>query len=204
MSLPVMEMQDHFGEVSLLGPSLWAFLLVLAVDLTLTLVHTSLELKGRLWRHFGAIEGVYLPDVAGFVVFFLALTVILWALGFAGIAGTVPFVGLVGTEVAMAALGVIIGGRLSDGIFSHVLLDRKGYRPNPALSTIPYYFAEAGILAVLFSPGLLNHSLFAAVGFLLGGLFFVLVRPSLRLLRLIQPPREPWKPNEEMPEWARS
>src|SRR5262249_29186616 len=42
-----------------------------------------------------------------------------------------------------AALGVLIGARLSDTIASHALLYTVGYRPNPGFSSTPLYVIEA-------------------------------------------------------------
>ena len=58
-------MQTHLGTVSLLGqpaPAL-AVVLLLGIDLTLSLVHVIQEFQGRLWRYFGAIAGIRIPDV---------------------------------------------------------------------------------------------------------------------------------------------
>lgn len=194
-------MLDYLSKVSLLGPFAVApvLVLILVVDLGLTLIHSVQELKGRLWRYFGAIAGVRIPDVLGFLVFFLGLTVFLWAVGFAGIAGHVLFFGIP-ESLAIGALGILIGGRLSDRLYSHVRLDRQGFRPNPGLKSTPYYLAEAIIMMVLFFPGLLSHYIAAAMGFVIGWLFFYTILPLLRLLRTIPPlRREPWKPEEPMP-----
>ena len=195
--------QQYLRDVSLLPPSALALVLILVADLGLTLVHSIQELKGRLWRYFGAIAGVRLPDVLrdvlGFLVFFVGLTVTLWIVGFAGITGHIAFF-RIPDRFAIGALGLLIGGRLSDRLYSHVRLDRLGYRPNPGLTSTPYYLAEAIILIVLFFPGLMSHFIAAAGGFILGWLFFYLVLPLLRLLRVIPSfRREPWKPGEPMP-----
>lgn len=68
------EMKHYLGVVSLLGPSTLALVLILVVDLGLTLVHSVQELKGKLWRYFGAIEGFKILDKFGFSIFFLGLT----------------------------------------------------------------------------------------------------------------------------------
>jgi len=193
---------QYLRDVSLLPPSALALVLLLVVDLSLTLVHSIQEMKGRLWRYFGAIAGVWIPDVLGVLSFSLGLTVFLWVVGFAGITGHIAFF-RIPDRFAIGALGLLIGGRLSDRLYSHVRLDRLGYRPNPGLTSTPYYLAEAIILIVLFFPGLMSHFIASAVGFIVGWLFFYAVLPLLRLLRVISPlRREPWKPGENMPSWA--
>jgi serine/threonine protein kinase len=78
------------------------------------------------------------------------LTVVLWAVGLAGIIGYVPFLEKERRDKwAIAAVGVLIGARISDGIFSHIRLWNLGYKPNPGLESIPYYFAEALFLIIL-------------------------------------------------------
>ena len=193
---------QYLRNVSLLPPSALALVLLLVVDLGLTLVHSIQEMKGRLWRYFGAIAGVWIPDVLGVLSFSLGLTVFLWVVGFAGITGHVAFF-RIPEWLAIGSLGLLIGGRLSDRLYSHVRLDHQGYRPNPGLKSTPYYLAEAIMIIVLFFPGLMSHYIASAAGFIIGWLFFYTVLPLLRLLRIISPlRREPWKPGEDMPSWA--
>jgi hypothetical protein len=216
LSQPEDSMREYLSKVSYNQSNLILALAVilLGVDLVLTLVHSLQELKGvnaPLWRYFGAIIGVQIPDWLGFPVFFVLLTVVLWAVGLAGIIGYVPFLEKERRDKwAIAAVGVLIGARISDGIFSHILLWYLGYRPNPGLASIPYYFAEALFLIILFFPGLKRHWGWATAGFAIGFFFFLLVLPSLQLIRQILlllgfesfcP--EPWLSGESSPEWAR-
>ena len=79
--MDINRMLDHLSEVSIFGHSLLALFLILVISFALTLLHTLQELKGRggpLWRNFGAIVGVSVPDLLGFLVFFVGLTVALW------------------------------------------------------------------------------------------------------------------------------
>src|SRR5215470_10742702 len=117
---------EQHGELSFFRPNASALAVILAIDLLLTLVHSLQELRGHLWRYFGAIEGVRIPDVPGFLLFFVALTLSLWAVGFAGIAGFLPVIGFkVEDLLAMAAIGGLIGARLSDSWYSHIRLYRQ-------------------------------------------------------------------------------
>jgi hypothetical protein len=195
------ELLERLSHLSYLQASGFALIAILTLDLLLTLVHSIQELNGHLWRYFGAIAGLQIPDAIGFSLFFLVLTATLWALGLAGIAGYVPIFGRVSDNLAMAALGGLIGSRLSDMRYSHVRLDRQGYRPNPGLSSTPYYLAEAVILAVLFLPGLLIHWWSAPTGFLIGWLFFYSILPFLRFLRRVIPSlsQDAWNPKEPIP-----
>ena len=193
------EMTQYLNEVSLLGPTTLGLLLILFVNLGLTLIHSIQELKGQLWRYFGAIAGVRIPDALGFLIFFLGLTIILWIMGFIGISGNLVILEIP-KSFAIGALGFMIGARFSDRLYSHIRLDRKGYKPNPGLKSTPFYLAEAVILAVIFSPGLISHYIAAAVGLIIGWLLFFIVLPVLRLLRIFPSlHRESWKPGEDMP-----
>ena len=178
--------------------------LILGINLVLTLVHCVQELRGKLWRYFGAIAGFRIPDKLGFFLFFMGLLIALWAAGIFGIAA--PLYGLPWPNLAMLFVGIIIGGRISDSVYSHILLDWQKYRPNPALGTVPYYLVEAAYLTVLFSPGLWKHPDYAALGFIAGWLFFFLVLPLLRILRTVKPlrlwRRQPWQSGESLPLWA--
>lgn len=88
--------------------------------------------RGRpLWRNFGAIVGLHVPDGLGFFGFTIVLTLTLFIVGFVGITG------LFGPRVTALALGALNGAWLSETFVSHVLLHAIGYRPNPGLSSTP-------------------------------------------------------------------
>ena len=166
---PFQKLLEEHGALSSIRPGAAVLAVILTLDLVLTLVHSAQELKGRLWRYFGAIEGARIPDVPGFLLFFVGLTLGLWTVGLAGIAGYLPVVGFkVDDAHAMAAVGGLIGARLSDLWYSHVRLHLRGYRPNPGLTSTPLYFAEAILLAVLFASGLWKHRWPAFIGLLAG------------------------------------
>ena len=175
--------------------------LILILDFAFTLLHSYQELKSDgapLWRNFGAIVGVEIPDLLGFLGFTVGLTVILLALGFVGIIGP-------STPACTAfALGALIGARLSDTIVSHVGLYLWGYRPNPGLTSTPLYVIEAGFLVYVFQTRLLADPHTAKVGLACGAIFFLLVLPALWLLRCAVPSwrRPRWKRWEPMPSWA--
>jgi hypothetical protein len=168
------------------------------VDLALTLLHSLQERKGQLWRYFGAIAGVKIPDGFGEISFFGGLTISLWIVGVLGIAGTV----LWQTPLAFGCLGAIIGCRLSDGWFSHIALNNAGYRPNPGLSSVPLYFAEVVVLLVVFYPTIRMQTFPVLIGFIIGALAFYTVIPSLRSVgRLVFEPIEPWQKGTPQPKW---
>jgi hypothetical protein len=112
------------------------------------------EREGQLWRYFGAIVGIKIPDSFGQIVFFGGLTISLWIVGLLGITGTV----LWETPLAFACLGAIIGCRVSDSLFSRILLNNAGYRPNPGLSSVPLYLIESLALVVVFYPTIRTHT----------------------------------------------
>ena len=200
----------YLSEVFLLGTFAPADLLVplaflvLAVDVTLTFVHGNQERKGHLWRYFGAIAGTHIPDAIGFAVFFVILTIFLWAVAVVGFTGGIPLVGISSVSLGVGSVAFLIAGRLSDRFYSHVRLDREGYRPNPGLPSVRFYLIEAVVLIVLFLPGLVAHYLAAGAGFFLGWLLFYAVLPLLRFAHSIFPglQRESWPMGRPAPAWA--
>jgi hypothetical protein len=175
--------------------------LVLLADLAFTLLHSWQEWKGAgapLWRNFGAIVGLQIPDRLGFFGFTVGLTLILFVVGF------VAIIGPLGVGSTAFALGALIGARLSDTLVSHLLLYAIGYRPNPGLSSTPLYVLEACFLAWVFWDRLAAAPFAAKIGLPLGVVAFVLVLPGLWLLRLALPQlrRPPWVRWQPMPSWA--
>lgn len=201
------EALNHFSQISSFGRSAPLLIVILAANLAITALHSWQEWKGAgapLWRNFGAIVGLKIPDGPGFVVFTVGLTLALWALGLIGIAGWFPFVGPVGHGCAAFALGALIGARLSDTLVSHVLPHLVGYRPNPGLSSTPLYILEALFMIVAFHPGLAADPKSVCAGIILGAAAFVAVLPGLWLLRWVFPAcrRERWQRWQPMPAWA--
>jgi hypothetical protein len=196
-------MNEDLQHVWLFGSSdtlvilaILAFLQI--IDLALTLLHSLQERKGRLWRYFGAIAGVKIPDGFGQVVFFGGLTISLWIVGLLGITGTVRW----GTPLAFGCLGAIIGCRISDSVFSHILPNYAGYRPNPGLPSVKFYIVEALALGVLFYPTIRMHTFPVLIGFILGALFFYAIIPGLKTIgRLVFEPIEPWQKGSPQPNW---
>jgi hypothetical protein len=175
--------------------------LIVVADFAITSLHSYQEWKGAgapLWRNFGAIVGLDVPDWFGFGIFTVALTLGLFAIGFVGILGPL------GPRWTAAALGALIGARLSDTLVSHVLLHGVGYRPNPGLSSTPLYVLEALFIAWAFQARLAAASHLAMLGFASGVLSFVLVLPLLSLVRWVMPDRRrpPWVRWRPIPSWA--
>jgi hypothetical protein len=195
------EALNHFNQVSSFGRSAPLLVLILAADFAITALHSFQEWKGAgapLWRNFGAIVGVKIPDPLGFLGFSAALTLGLWTLALSGIAGWPRWI------PPAFALGALIGARLSDTLISHVLLNALGYRPNPGLSSTPLYVLEALFLIVAFHAGLAADPASARCGIIVGAGFFVVVLPSLWLLRLLilSWRRERWQRGQAMPAWV--
>src|SRR3954466_11641765 len=106
------EAVDHFSQVSSFGHSASLLVMILAASFALTALHARQEWKGEggpLWRNFGAVAGVKIPDPLGFLGFTAGLTLGLWALALIGIAGWFPLAGPVGIGCAAFALGALIG-----------------------------------------------------------------------------------------------
>lgn len=196
---------DHFDHVSIFGRSSVALLVILGLDWAFTAFHSYQEWRGAkapLWRVFGAVVGVWLPNWLGFLSFTVGLTLLLWCVGLAGIAGWLG--GHLTEPMAVGALGAVIGARISDTLVSHWGLYALGYRPNPGLSSTPLYVLEAAFLLLTFWKGLSLHPVAAWVGFACGGGFFMVVLPLLRSVGWIvagwkQPPWKRWQP---LPDWA--
>jgi hypothetical protein len=199
-------MWEHLTEVSWVGIPVWLFAVVLLLDATLTLIHTLEELKGPLWSYFGAIAGVAFSDAFGIPAFFVGLTLTLWAVAMAGMAGWVPWIGTLEPARAVLWIGALIAARLADSWFSHVRLARAGFEPNPGLRSTRYYLAEGAVLVALFAPGLVAYPLWALLGAALSTLFFVSVLPIFRLLGKLVPSllRPPWSPRQPIPAWVHS
>jgi hypothetical protein len=196
----VLESISHYvGAMSVFGesPAMIIGLALLGINLTLTFAHVTEEFNGRLWSYFGGIAGVQVPDWLGVPLFTVLLTVVLCSVGLAGITGIVPFWHVASEKWSLGAVSIMISSRLSDGLFSHLLLSKK-YFPNPGMKSTPYYFAEAALLTVVFFPGLRNHLLAAAVGFIIGFMAFYVILPFIRLFRN----RKPWHPGTPRPDWA--
>jgi hypothetical protein len=193
-------MDENLQNIWILGSAYITGLVAILqiVDLAFTLLHSLQERKGRLWRYFGAIAGVKIPDSFGQAVFFGGLTISLWIVGLLGIAGTV----LWQTPLAFGCLGAIIGCRLSDSLFSHILLNGEGYRPNPGLSSVPLYFAEVLVLVVVFYPTIRLQAFSVALGFIIGALAFYAVIPTLKIIGpLAFEPINPWQKGTPQPKW---
>jgi hypothetical protein len=200
----------HIGayadSVSLLGPSVVIPLLILALSWAFSAVHVFEEWKGSafpLWRAFGAIEGVYVPNWLGFPFFTVALLLILWILSVGAIVG-LGFGGPLSAQQGVFCLGALIGALLSDCLFSHWIPYLAGYRPNPGVRSTALYVLEAALLLLLFWKGLSAYAAQALVGGLLGALFFLAVWGFLVALRLCVPAwrRSPWVSGQPVPPWA--
>ena len=198
---------DHLAQFSIFGRSSVALFLILGLDLTFSAIHAYEEWRGEeapLWRVFGAIVGLWVPNWAGFLVFTVALTLALWGAGLAGICGCLPIVGH-SLPATVGALGVIIGARISDTLVSHWGLYALGYRPNPGLKSTPLYVLEAVFIALTFWKGLSLAPCAAWTGIAVGAVVFILVVPGLRALRTIWPSwaRAPWVRWQPLPAWTK-
>jgi hypothetical protein len=193
-------MNDNLQDIWVLGSSntVVALAALQIADLALTLLHSLQERKGKLWRYFGAIAGVRIPDSFGQLVFFGGLTVSLWIVGLLGITGTV----LWQTPIAFGCLGAIIGCRISDSLFSHILPNNAGYRPNPGLPSVPLYFVEALVLAAMFYPTIRMHTFDALIGFVIGVVVFYVVIPGLKIFGpLVFERTTRWEKGSPQPSW---
>ena len=200
-------MTSYLGHVSIFDPML-ALVVLVALNGSFTLIHILQEWKGEavpLWRVFGAVVGVFIPNWLGLLLFTLSLCALQWLLGLAAVAGWLPLAGPLPLRAGVGALGAVVGARLADSVVSHWTLYRLGYRPNPGLSSTVLYCAEAIFILVAFRAGLAREPAAAWIGFACGAGFFIAVLPLLGLLRVIAPPwrRERWKRGTPIPAWAK-
>jgi hypothetical protein len=199
-------MLDYFDRVSVFGRSSVALVIILGLNGALTALHSWQEWKGKdvpIWRVFGAIVGLWLPNWLGFLFFTLGLTLALWIVGLASISGWL--IGPLREPCAAGALGALIGARLSDTLVSHWGLYALGYRPNPGLTSTPLYIIEAIFILLTFWKGLELAPKAAWWGFALGVGAFILVLPALRGLWMIAPSwrRDRWARWQPLPAWTR-
>ncbi len=202
-------MLDHLDQVSMFGRSAAALVVMLGIDWAFTAVHTWEEWRGEstpLWRVFGAVVGLWLPNWFGFLLFTLGLTLLLWSAGLVAIAGWFPVIGEVAPPTSVAALCFIIAARLTDTLVSHWGLYALGYRPNPGIRSTPLYILEAAALLIAFGQGL-SLSRTAAIWGIAGGagLFTVVVWLGLLALRAGVPAwrRTPWTRWQPLPAWTK-
>ena len=199
---------DHLDQVSVFGRSSVALFLILGFDWAFSAVHAYEEWRGEeapLWRVFGAVVGLWLPNWLGFLLFTLALTLLLWGVALAGITGWLPIVGQLSLPCAVGALAAVVGARISDTLVSHWSLYALGYRPNPGLKSTPLYVIEAVFILLTFWKGLSLSPYAAWLGFVCGAGFFILVLPALRAWRVIAPAwrRAPWIRWQPLPPWTK-
>jgi len=200
---------DYFNQISIFGPSSVALIVIVAANVLFTGIHIWQEWKGErwpLWRVFGAVVGVWVPNAAGFLFFTFGLSLLQWAVGLMAYTGWLPFVGTIPTGLAIGSLGAVLGARTVDSAVSHWGLHLLGYRPNPGLSSTVLYAIEAIVILAAFRQGLILDTSAAWTGFAGGALLFLLVLPFLALLRVFLKPcqREKWVRWQPIPAWASS
>ncbi len=144
-------------------------MLLFAMSALFTLLHVAEELVGDggpLWRYFGAIAGLRIPDAIGFVLF---------TVGLAAALIVVAWLGYVGGSALW--LGVLLGARVGDSVFSHWLLVLE-WKPNPGIATTVLFAVEVALVIALGLPA-------SPTGFLLGATFFAAIVPVLRLIAFV-------------------
>src|SRR5437763_1852248 len=88
----------------------------------------------------------------------------------------------------------------SSQYFRGGLPNSAGYRPNPGLTSVPLYFAEAVVLVIVFYPTLLLHPFAVTVGFILGAGFFYAIIPGLKIVGpLLFEPMKRWEAGSPQP-----
>lgn len=141
------------------------------------IVHAVEETRGKLWAFFGRTSGVTalarLETPAGFALLVLPALVLqlvaaLWA-----------FLGL---EVNPFWLGVLIGARLGDALFSHLLPSsgEDAAETSPGLASAWVYLADALVMAIVWHVPMMSAAPATLLGFAIGAGFFCAVLPALK------------------------
>jgi hypothetical protein len=181
---------------------MWKFVLlvsatgVLAINHPLTaalvwtvgiaIAHTVEETRGKLWLYFAQVADFNFLKRVGSLWGFLLI--VAPALALQCYAAWSAF----GLHQARG-LALLIGLRLGDAVFSHLLPVVAGNPPlhvpgerrqlNPGMGTGIIYLVDGLLLALIFNQTLTAAPRFeVVVGFFAGSLFFASVIPSLRLL----------------------
>jgi hypothetical protein len=136
--------------------SITVLILLQLADAALTLAHSIEELKGRLADYFGAIVGVRISAWIGVVFFFAVLTAMLWLVAAIGIAGSSIWPNC----FTIAMLALLVGCRVSDGLFSHVA-SREGIPAEPGIEDDAAVFHRGGAAVSNFSESSLQLSCFS-------------------------------------------
>jgi hypothetical protein len=197
-------MADHLHSISILPATSAAVLALFIGDVGLTAIHTTQEVSNKMWRYFGAIAGMRFPDALGVFIFAGFVGGLFVTASFAGTLGALPIIGPLPVAVTVGAVGVTIASRISDAWYSHMELDRRGFRPNPGLGTAPAYLIEGLILPVIFYPGILAYPVAALIGGVIGWVTFVTVPFNFRAVRAMMPKTHApvWRAGEPLPEWG--
>lgn len=150
------------GVLSTLSPL--AAGLLLLWTLGVSSLHAYEETKGHLWSYFGKVYKNPLLNRLGGVLGFVG--VVAPALLLQGSAAVLAFVG-----GSPAALAVLIGARVGDAYFSHLIPARLGHVPNPGLPTAMIYVVDAIFLYLAFADSMFAAP-YARLGLAFGVGFF--------------------------------
>jgi len=142
----------------------------------IALFHAIEEAQGKLWVYFAERASVdwlkQQPSFWGFILIVAPALVLQISVAYFAI--------LQNAEINLFWLGVLIGLRVGDFLFSHATLFARDLKSNPGLSSAFIYGVD-GILTFIIHP---NSSLF---GIMIGAIFFASVIPLLKLTRWIEP-----------------
>ena len=154
--------------------------------LTIANIHAEEEKNGKLWTYFGKITGAtWLENLSPWLGYLLIVIP-------AHVLQTVAALGAFGTNKVLPFwLALLIGARLGDAIFSHIIPVLRGFKSspeetaaksNPGLPTGLIYLADSIALALIFHGPLLAASRETLLsGFAIGAGFFAVVQPLLHL-----------------------
>ena len=141
------------------------------LSIGLTVAHATEELvEGPLWQYFERAGGPHLSDAAGFSLFTVGLVAATSIVSWFAYDGSYAWVNG-GDAQRKFAVGLLIGMRMGDTLFSHYLLSLVVPGRNPGIYTTLGYVVEAAVLA---------HAVgFHPAGAVLGALAFAAVNPVI-------------------------
>jgi hypothetical protein len=117
------------------------------LSIGLTVSHATEELvAGPLWQYFEKAGGRHVPDGIGFAVFTVGLVLATSVVSWFAYDGSYAWANGA-TSQREFVVGLLIGMRIGDTLFSHYLLSLVVPGRNPGIVTTAGYVVEAAVLA---------------------------------------------------------
>jgi hypothetical protein len=147
------------------------------------LIHAVEEFVGQIWKYFGRLVGSNWLQQMGDsgLILIVAPALVFQIVGAAKAFLAVP------NAPHPFYLALLIGARLGDALFSHVLpTSYQRQEVNPGLGSAIVYGADALLLLFLWQDILWSAARESIAGFVVGAGFFLAVLPVLKFSRLVK------------------